>query len=275
MRTIFLLLLLTGMMTSCFDGERPINTGPVERMKNLVLRSSSGNHPLKDYEQFSFNANSNQPNLSDNNIKFLADLEKYMKVNPDISIRITGFFLENEKNKGAYVNLGVSRAAKIRDMLAKKGVAANRFDLRGESPMKGSSLIAPISFKVISKEKGQSQPLPVVQTFEERTYYFNTDSGGFQPTEQFKLYATKLKAYLDKNKEKRIELIGHTDSDGSSESNYSLGKKRAETMKKHFVTQGISSARIIVKSLGEIAPAVSNDSQDGKAKNNRVVVKIK
>jgi outer membrane protein OmpA-like peptidoglycan-associated protein len=69
----------------------------------------------------------------------------------------------------------------------------------------------------------------------------------------------------------RILIVGHTDSDGSSEANLSLSKDRAAAVKSALVTQyGISSSRIETDGKGESNPVADNGSSSGKAQNRRV-----
>ncbi len=69
----------------------------------------------------------------------------------------------------------------------------------------------------------------------------------------------------------RFEISGHTDSVGSDDYNMDLSRKRAKTvniyLEKIF---GYSSSQ--VTGYGETQPVASNDSQEGRAKNRRVVI---
>jgi len=247
---------------------------PLARLTDLGL-NASGTLPLNGYEQFNFDKNSNVPNLSENNNKFIDDLEKYMKDNPDDVVRITGYYLPDEKNKDSYDNMGVSRAAAIRDVLVKRGLKANRFDLRGEKLGEGSTLGKPLRFDAIAKEKGKKQLATTAQTFDDRTYYFSYNSDEFQPTDGFIKFTAELKAYLPKNKNKKVQVIGHTDADGSPEANMQLGRNRAREIRKYLIENGIPSKTISIDSKGETEPAATNDNDAGKAKNRRVRVRIK
>jgi OOP family OmpA-OmpF porin len=80
--------------------------------------------------------------------------------------------------------------------------------------------------------------------------------------------ANFLKAYPDKN----VELEGHTDSIGPDDYNMKLSKRRAESVKKYLVEKfGITGSRIGTIGYGESAPVASNDTEDGRQKNRRVV----
>ena len=68
----------------------------------------------------------------------------------------------------------------------------------------------------------------------------------------------------------KLEIGGHTDSDGEDASNMTLSQKRAEAVKTQLVAMGIDGSRLTVKGYGETKPVAKNDSFEGKAKNRRV-----
>jgi len=69
-----------------------------------------------------------------------------------------------------------------------------------------------------------------------------------------------------------IELVGHTDSIGSSEYNRTLGMKRAISTKQHLLGQGIAGDDLDVASEGENKPLEDNTSANGRNKNRRVEI---
>ncbi len=70
----------------------------------------------------------------------------------------------------------------------------------------------------------------------------------------------------------RLNIIGHTDADGSDAANLSLSKKRAAAVKQALVTiYSISEDRLQTDGKGETEPVGDNKTADGKAKNRRVV----
>jgi len=69
----------------------------------------------------------------------------------------------------------------------------------------------------------------------------------------------------------KIQIIGHTDSDGDSNSNLQLSKDRAASVKDMLVTQyGISASRLVTDGKGESISVADNGSSSGKAQNRRV-----
>lgn len=68
----------------------------------------------------------------------------------------------------------------------------------------------------------------------------------------------------------RLQVEGHTDSDGSNEANQSLSEKRAAAVKAALVAQGIAADRLQTKGWGEEKPLVTDDTQEAKQQNRRV-----
>ena len=68
----------------------------------------------------------------------------------------------------------------------------------------------------------------------------------------------------------RIQVTGHTDSDGSNIYNKHLSKRRAESIIKYFTKRGLRRDRIVIDFKGEREPAETNKTKDGKQKNRRV-----
>jgi outer membrane protein OmpA-like peptidoglycan-associated protein len=70
----------------------------------------------------------------------------------------------------------------------------------------------------------------------------------------------------------RFEIAGHTDNTGSKEENLKLSRERAEAVKEFLVDfYGISPDRLVARGYGETQPVASNETEDGRAMNRRVV----
>ena len=68
----------------------------------------------------------------------------------------------------------------------------------------------------------------------------------------------------------RLEVQGHTDSDGSADYNLELSHRRAESVVKYLTLFGVEPARLEPKGYGETMPVAPNDTDENKAKNRRV-----
>jgi outer membrane protein OmpA-like peptidoglycan-associated protein len=83
-----------------------------------------------------------------------------------------------------------------------------------------------------------------------------------------------LAAYMAKQPDARIQIAGHTDSQGSDASNMELSARRAQSVGAYLNSTGVSLNRINSVGMGEAAPTSSNDTAAGRAINRRVEVTI-
>ncbi len=79
---------------------------------------------------------------------------------------------------------------------------------------------------------------------------------------------------LVKYPEDRIRVIGHTDSQGSDESNAGLSRRRAEAVFSRLARNGIPSQFLQTEGMGEMQPIASNSTKGGRSLNRRVELEI-
>ena len=72
----------------------------------------------------------------------------------------------------------------------------------------------------------------------------------------------------------KIEVQAHTDYKGSGEDNIKLSEQRAQSVKNYLVSQGVLEKRLIAKGYGESQPIADNKTEEGRAKNRRVELKV-
>jgi outer membrane protein OmpA-like peptidoglycan-associated protein len=76
---------------------------------------------------------------------------------------------------------------------------------------------------------------------------------------------------LTENAALKVQIVGHTDSDGEDAANLDLSKRRAASVKTALVGEfKIDAARLDVDGKGESQPIDKNDTAAGKANNRRV-----
>jgi outer membrane protein OmpA-like peptidoglycan-associated protein len=98
---------------------------------------------------------------------------------------------------------------------------------------------------------------------------FNSGSADILP--QSMGIIRQISQVLNQDGSIQLNIVGHTDSDGSDESNMTLSKSRAESVKKALVSvYGISPDRLTSEGKGETEPVADNTSAQGKAQNRRV-----
>lgn len=77
-------------------------------------------------------------------------------------------------------------------------------------------------------------------------------------------------AFLSQDPGARIEIHGHTDSDGEAETNQVLSQQRAEAVLTALVARGIDPTRMTAVGFGESQPIAPNVTDDGRATNRRI-----
>jgi OOP family OmpA-OmpF porin len=79
-------------------------------------------------------------------------------------------------------------------------------------------------------------------------------------------------ATLKRYPEVNIEVAGHTDNRGSDAYNLDLSSRRAASVLKYLRDGGVSNT-LTSRGYGESEPIASNDTDDGRQQNRRVVLR--
>ncbi len=72
----------------------------------------------------------------------------------------------------------------------------------------------------------------------------------------------------------RVEISGHTSTEGKREFNMKLSRKRAEAVKSFLVSAGIDEKRIGTVGYGPDRPIADNDTKEGTEKNRRIEFRL-
>ncbi len=72
----------------------------------------------------------------------------------------------------------------------------------------------------------------------------------------------------------RIEISGHTDNQGSLQTNQKLSENRAKAVVDYLISKGIASSRLEFKGYAYLQPIASNDKEEGRQQNRRVEFKV-
>lgn len=100
--------------------------------------------------------------------------------------------------------------------------------------------------------------------------YINFDSGKATIKKESMPIVEQIAEMMKQAKEIKLSVEGHTDSDGSNESNLKLSEARAKAVVDAIVKGGIESSRLSSAGFGEEKPIADNSTSEGKAKNRRV-----
>jgi len=97
---------------------------------------------------------------------------------------------------------------------------------------------------------------------------FESGSPKLKPISTIEL--DQLIDFLTSTPNKKITIIGHTDSVGSAQTNQTLSQQRAQVVADYLTSRGITIDRVNAEGKGEVEPVASNDSPEGRAMNRRV-----
>lgn len=101
---------------------------------------------------------------------------------------------------------------------------------------------------------------------------FETGKATLKPEsqEQLKNIAEILKAYP----KVAIKIGGYTDNTGDPQANLSLSQQRADAVMAELVKMGVDASRMEAKGYGQEHPIADNATEEGRAKNRRIDLKV-
>lgn len=99
------------------------------------------------------------------------------------------------------------------------------------------------------------------------TFYFEFDSSDLKPEA---MRALDVHAKDLRSSGQRVVLEGHTDERGTREYNMALGERRAKSVQRYLVLQGVSPAQLELVSYGKERPVAIGSDEQSWAQNRRV-----
>lgn len=124
---------------------------------------------------------------------------------------------------------------------------------------------APAPAPVVSTEAATVRSLE--DALREGTVYFDYNDATIRSDS--KTFLTEIAEILLKQNDRRLEIEGHCDVRGSTEYNLHLGERRARSVMKYLVTQGVQPQQLTIISYGEERPIDLGNSEDAHQKNRR------
>ncbi len=85
----------------------------------------------------------------------------------------------------------------------------------------------------------------------------------------------KILQIVKKHSNTTIEIMGHTDSNGTDEYNQTLSLNRAKVVFNWFIKHGINKSRMSYQGYSFHKPVSTNDTDEGRQLNRRTEIKIK
>lgn len=120
-------------------------------------------------------------------------------------------------------------------------------------------------FKLTDTEVQELLGMPV-----SRNIYF--DFASYQVAQSSIELIDYLSSRLQTKRQFHIELIGHTDKEGTNDFNQILSENRANEVAKYFRNYGIDTLRISTTGVGESQPLIIEGTEEELSKNRRVEI---
>lgn len=115
-------------------------------------------------------------------------------------------------------------------------------------------------------------PIDTGTTIRLNNIFFDTDKSVLLETSVFEL--ERLLSIMNDNPQLIIELAGHTDNVGTVAYNQKLSEDRARAVYDYLGNKNVALTRISYVGYGESMPVATNDTEEGRQLNRRVVFKI-
>ncbi|GAK75007.1 OmpA family protein [Nonlabens sp. Asnod3-H03] len=281
------------------DKTTPVVIEQTEEIKNVGTTASAVSYLiLKDQDGNLIEEATNHLNFNISDYKHLEPIEAdvvksygkiktYLDKHPDQKFNITGLYSSEEKNNSAFINLGEARANDVKNYLSSLGYDTTHMGIKGKLSdqlvTRNGVVYGPVNYHLSDFPSGKSAVLleneldnlaadiranPLV-------LHFATGASTINLSTEQREKISKMVHYLDARPQSSLISVGHTDNTGSRSTNTTISAKRAEFAKSYLVKNGINSSRIESSGKGPDEPIATNDTEEGKEQNRRVVVTLK
>ncbi|MFD1257848.1 OmpA family protein [Mucilaginibacter terrae] len=141
-------------------------------------------------------------------------------------------------------------------------------------PVQPAKPTAPVEAKPVTPTPVIVEPAPVAPKpdFNFTSIQFEFNSAVLK-TDSYAMM-DKIATEMKKDASAKFVINGHSSAEGSAEHNQSLSEDRANSVKLYLTNAGINAANLSVKGYGESKPVTNNTSEESRALNRRVEIKL-
>ena len=189
-----------------------------------------------------------------------ADIRQAILDRPHISIAVNERRFRLWINEQKYVDIP-------RFIPTDAGLSAIKFNIHGLKDGKEDVFIT--NLKVAEGGVDLRRKLIAEGRISTNGILFDSGSANIQP--QSMGIIRQISQVLLQERDMRLNIVGHTDSDGDDASNMDLSKRRADAVMQALVNvYNIDAGRLQTDGKGEMDPVGDNNTVEGKAQNRRV-----
>lgn len=244
---------------------------------NFLITDEKGNKIFEFEGKFKTKSNSDSVFIPTTFLPIKDSIKYYLEKHNSNNLFIVVNYLKSEINTTTGENLGQKRGEFFKNSLINSGIPSDRISIESqltefvydESNLNNESIS--LYFKDLVSLRASNATAIVTN----KTLRFSFGNQSFRPTDELIDYVIDLKSYLSQYPNKKIHVVGHTDSEGDETFNYNIGLKRAQFVKDFLISQQIEPYKIITESKGETEPIADNTTREGKSLNRRIEMIIK
>ncbi len=254
---------------------REITAAPLEEVQSgFSVYADNGSTIFEFNDQLEINSKNATVHVPEALLCYRDSIFSYLNNNQDKELLVQGFYKNQETD--SLGSFGLQRAENIKNMLVNHGINGERISIEPiqETYDYDEKGIYAGGIKILVNTMSKDRTAKIEKSITTKVLYANFGSKDFKPDNTLKAYTIELKGYLERNPEKNVTVIGHTDDVGSAETNLFFGNQRAANVKNYFISQGIDSKKIKSSSKGETDPIASNVNEAGRAKNRRIEINV-
>jgi OmpA-OmpF porin, OOP family len=200
-------------------------------------------------------------------------LLNYLNKNQNKELLIYGWH-NNEQMSNS--NLGIERANYLKDILTKFGLNTDKISIASiqKEYAYNNELTYNGGIELVLKDLSEEKASLINKGIISKSLYTKFNSRKFIPDNTLMTYTYDLKNYLLNHPDKKVSILGHTDSVGDEMDNKVISRDRATNVMKHFINNGIDKNKLQVFSKGETEPIADNATKEGRAKNRRIEINV-
>jgi peptidoglycan-associated lipoprotein len=121
-----------------------------------------------------------------------------------------------------------------------------------------------------SRNLGAMQGIKVGPVGVEHIIYFELDS--YSVKSEYEAVLDAHARYLRADRNRRVNLEGHTDERGGSEYNLALGQKRSEAVRRALAALGVPESQMEAVSFGKEKPVAQGSDESAYSQNRRAAL---
>ena len=187
-------------------------------------------------------------------------LEAEIEIVDNDANKVIATFKSNSKTGRYLVSLPAGKNYGIAVKKADYLFHSENFDIPNES-----------AFQTVEKDV-ELKNLKVGAKIVLKNIFYDLDKATLRPASTAEL--NRLIKLMNDVPTLKIELGGHTDSQGATAYNQSLSERRAKAVVDYLTKAGISGSRLVSAGYGELEPITTNDTKEGRQLNRRTEFKV-